>query len=53
MRDWAKFHTDELLADWDLVINEKPLNPIDPLYEKACQHPVTTNPARTTAPAGT
>jgi hypothetical protein len=31
VRDWAKLHTDELLADWERVVNGEPLEPIDPL----------------------
>ncbi len=28
---WAMIHKDELLANWDLAINEEPLYKIDPL----------------------
>ncbi|MDR0947996.1 MAG: DUF4160 domain-containing protein [Lachnospiraceae bacterium] len=28
---WAELHKEELLADWDLAINEEPLYKIDPL----------------------
>jgi hypothetical protein len=28
---WVELHSDELLADWELAVNEKPLDPIDPL----------------------
>lgn len=28
---WAELHADELNADWELAVNEKPLNPIGPL----------------------
>ncbi|HTR72658.1 MAG TPA: DUF4160 domain-containing protein [Solirubrobacteraceae bacterium] len=28
---WAEIHFDELRADWDLAVKEKPLNPIEPL----------------------
>lgn len=29
---WAVLHKDELLANWELAINEQPLYKIDPLY---------------------
>jgi hypothetical protein len=28
---WAELHAEELIADWELAVNERPLNPIDPL----------------------
>lgn len=28
---WATLRAEELKADWELTIEEKPLNPIDPL----------------------
>lgn len=28
---WTEIHRDELLANWDLAINEEPLYKIDPL----------------------
>ena len=28
---WSEIHKDELLANWDLAINEEPLYKIDPL----------------------
>jgi len=28
---WAEIHKDELLANWDLAMNEEPLYKIDPL----------------------
>lgn len=28
---WAELHKDELVANWELAINEKPLFKIDPL----------------------
>lgn len=28
---WAEIHKDELLANWELAINEQPLYKIDPL----------------------
>ena len=28
---WAELHKDELLANWELAINEEPLYKIDPL----------------------
>lgn len=31
VRAWAKRHPDELNTNWELVLAEKPLNPIDPL----------------------
>jgi hypothetical protein len=31
IQDWAELHTDELEANWRLVLSKKPLNPIDPL----------------------
>jgi len=31
VRDWAKLHTNELTADWELAVSEEPLKPIDPL----------------------
>jgi hypothetical protein len=29
--EWAFLHRDELLANWNAVVQEKPLNKIDPL----------------------
>jgi len=29
--DWYVLHKDELMKDWELVINRKPLNKIEPL----------------------
>ncbi len=29
--DWAELHRDELLANWELARDRKPLVPIDPL----------------------
>ena len=29
--EWADIHKEELLADWELVIDRKPLSPIEPL----------------------
>ena len=29
---WAEIHHDELLANWELAINEQPLYKIDPLH---------------------
>jgi hypothetical protein len=31
VQDWAELHTDELFADWQLAVNGRPLDPIDPL----------------------
>jgi hypothetical protein len=31
VQDWAEMHTDELLANWQRVVNREPLQPIDPL----------------------
>jgi len=31
VRAWAKLHADELLADWERVVNREPLEPIAPL----------------------
>ena len=28
---WAELHADELLANWQRVVNREPLEPIDPL----------------------
>ncbi len=28
---WTELHAEELRADWELAVNEKQLNPIDPL----------------------
>jgi hypothetical protein len=28
---WAELHADELVADWERVVSEKPVNPIAPL----------------------
>lgn len=32
VQDWAKLHTDELRADWELAVQKQPLNQIDPLH---------------------
>jgi hypothetical protein len=29
--EWAAIHKDELLMDWELAIERKPLSPIEPL----------------------
>ena len=29
--DWAAIHRDELLSDWELAKNKKPLFPVEPL----------------------
>ncbi len=29
--EWATLHRDELMADWELARQQKPLRPIDPL----------------------
>jgi len=31
VEDWAELHADDLLADWQRVINKEPLEPIAPL----------------------
>jgi hypothetical protein len=31
VQDWTELQTDELLANWQRVVNEEPLEPIDPL----------------------
>jgi hypothetical protein len=31
VQDWAELHAEELLANWQRVLNEEPLVPIDPL----------------------
>jgi hypothetical protein len=28
VQDWAELHADELAADWELAVNEKPLKPV-------------------------
>lgn len=32
--EWAAKHQDELLADWNLAMAKKPLNPIKPLDQE-------------------
>jgi len=29
---WAELHKEELLANWELAVNEEPLYKIDPLH---------------------
>ena len=29
---WAELHKDELMANWELAVNEEPLYKIDPLH---------------------
>ncbi len=31
VQTWAELHTEELIADWELAVNGRPPNPIDPL----------------------
>jgi hypothetical protein len=31
VQDWAELYADDLLADWERVVNEEPLEPIAPL----------------------
>jgi hypothetical protein len=31
VRAWAQLHAEELIADWELAANERPLKAIDPL----------------------
>lgn len=31
VREWTNLHADELLANWQLAVSQKPLEPIDPL----------------------
>ena len=33
LEDWYRIHKDELLANWQLAINNQPINKIEPLDE--------------------